>query len=73
VKPSWKYRRILIYATFILGTSMIVWGAVQFANDARVLSELVIAGTALITTILTSYILGAVWDDRQPRDGGEQS
>jgi hypothetical protein len=74
VRPSWKYRRFLIFATFLLGVGMIVWGGIQFASNAQVLDQLVIGGCSLISIILTAYIGFASYEDvkiSQGESGGD--
>jgi len=64
-KPSWKNRRRYIFASFIIGSFMLIGStvAVLFTGGVDV-SDLVTGGVALITLILTSYIFGAVWEDK---------
>ena len=64
-KPSWKNRRRYILASFVIGGIMLVGStmAVLSGNMSDV-SDLVTGGVALITLILTSYIFGAVWEDK---------
>lgn len=62
-RPSWKYRRRLIFGSFYLAVFMIVFAAGTFFFDARVSSELVIGGVSLISIILTAYIAGATIED----------
>jgi hypothetical protein len=61
--PSWKHRRRLIYASYILGAAMVVFGAVTFYSDTQVGAQLVIGGVALITVILTAYTGFAAYED----------
>lgn len=65
MKPSWKIRRRYIFAAFAIGATMLVGSvaAVLLNNDSAT-SDLITGGVALITLILTSYIFGAVWEDR---------
>jgi hypothetical protein len=71
--PSWKHRRRLIYASFFIGAFMIGFGAVTYATDAQVSSQLVIGGVGLITVILTAYTGFAAYEDtklwKQEDDG----
>jgi hypothetical protein len=62
--PSWKHRRRLIYASYVLGAGMIVFGAMTYLTDTQVGSQLVIGGVSLITIILTAYTGFAAWEDR---------
>jgi hypothetical protein len=61
--PSWKHRRRLIYASYVLGAGMIIFGAITYATDTQVGSQLVIGGVGLITVILTAYTGFAAWED----------
>jgi len=70
--PNWRHRRRLIYATVALAMGMIVFGAFVW-RDGMVASELVRSGTALLTVILTSYVFGAVLDDRYQKADREPS
>jgi len=70
--PNWRHRRRLIYATVGLAAGMIVFGAFVW-RDGMVASELVRSGTALLTVILTSYVFGAVLDDKYQRADDERS
>ncbi len=68
MKPSWKIRRRYIFAAFSLGAVMLIAGsaAVLLNNDSAT-SDLITGGVALVTLVLTSYIFGAVWEDRKRR------
>jgi hypothetical protein len=68
--PNWRHRRRLIYATVALSFGMVLFGAFVW-RDGMVASELVRSGTALLTVILTSYVFGAVLDDKWQRDDDE--
>lgn len=61
--PSWKHRRRLIYASYILGAGMIIFGAITYLTDTQVGSQLVIGGVGLITIILTAYTGFAAYED----------
>lgn len=55
---------------------MIVFAAATYALDTNTGSQLIIAGTSIITLILSSYILAATWEDtslRKNRDGGDSA
>jgi hypothetical protein len=62
-RPSWKFRRKLIFGSFYLAVFMILFAAGTFFVDSRVSSELVIGGVSLISIILTAYIAGATIED----------
>jgi hypothetical protein len=61
--PSWKHRRRLIYASYVLGASMVIFGAVTYLTDTQVGSQMVIGGVGLITVILTAYTGFAAYED----------
>jgi len=61
--PSWKHRRRFIYMTFVLGVSMILFGALTYTTDTQVASQLVIGGVALISIIVTAYTGFAAFED----------
>jgi hypothetical protein len=61
--PSWKHRRRLIYASYLLGAGMIIFGAATYLTDTQVGSQLVIGGVALISIILTAYTGFAAYED----------
>ena len=71
--PSWKHRRTLIYAAFLIGAFMIGFGAVNYATDTQVGSQLVIGGVGLITVIITAYTGFAAYEDTKlwKKDDGE--
>lgn len=61
--PSWKHRRRLIYASYLLGAAMVIFGAVTYSTDTQVGSQLVIGGVGLISVILTAYTGFAAYED----------
>lgn len=64
-KTTWKIRRRYILAAFCIGAVMLLTSSVAVLAGTGVdVSDLVTGGVALITLILTSYIFGAVWDDK---------
>ena len=64
-KPSWKNRRRYIFASFVIGAFMLLSGSIAvLAGTMTDISDLVTGGVALISLILTSYIFGAVWEDK---------
>ena len=69
-KPSWRNRRRYILASFVIGAVMLIGSTIATltGNGANV-SDLVTGGVALITLILTSYIFGAVWEDKSLHKG----
>ena len=75
--PSWKHRRRLIYSSYVLGTLMVVFGALTHESDTQIGSQLVIGGVGLITVILTAYTGFAAYQDtrlwKQNGDGTDES
>ena len=64
-KPSWKNRRRYILVSFSIGAIMLLGSTiVVLAGNGSDVSDLVTGGVALITLILTSYIFGAVWENK---------
>lgn len=63
-KPSWKIRRRYIFAAFALGVVMLIAAIAAVWGDRAGAGDLVTGGVGLITLILTSYIFGAVWEDK---------
>ena len=69
-KPSWKNRRRYILASFIIGGFMLIGSTLAaLTGNMTDVSDLVTGGVALITLILTSYIFGAVWEDKTLHKG----
>ena len=69
-KPSWKNRRRYILASFIIGAVMLLGATVAaLTGNMTDISDLVTGGVAMITLILTSYIFGAVWEDKSLHKG----
>lgn len=73
-KPSWKNRRRYVLASFIIGAVMLLGSTVATLTGMSVgVGDLVTGGVALISLILTSYIFGAVWEDKTMHSGGKNS
>jgi len=62
--PLWKHRRRLIYSTFGLCLTMIIFGMVTYRSDTNVARELIVGAVTLLTIILTSYTAFATLDDK---------
>jgi hypothetical protein len=62
--PSWKHRRRLIYASYVIGAGMIIFGAFIYYSDTQVASQMIIGGVSLISIILTAYTAFATMDDK---------
>ena len=51
--------------SFVIGAIMLLGSTVSaLSGNGSDVSDLVTGGVALITLILTSYIFGAVWEDK---------
>lgn len=73
-KPSWKNRRRYIFASFIIGAAMLIASTiVALSGNGSDVSDLVTGGVALISLILTSYIFGAVWEDKSLHNSKEEN
>ena len=60
----WKHRRRLIYSTFVLCLTMIIFGMVTYRTDTSVARELIVGAVSLLTIILTAYTAFATLDDK---------
>jgi hypothetical protein len=73
-KPSWKNRRRYILASFVIGSFMLIGSTIAaLSGNMSDISDLVTGGVALITLILTSYIFGAVWEDKSLHNSKEEN
>ena len=73
-KPSWKNRRRYILVSFVIGAIMLLGSTVSaLTGNGSDVSDLVTGGVALITLILTSYIFGAVWEDKSLHNSKEEN
>jgi hypothetical protein len=62
--PSWKHRRRLIYATYVLAVGMIVFAMATYRSDTSVASQALVGAVSLISIILTAYTAFATLDDK---------
>jgi len=62
--PSWKHRRRLIYATYVLAVMMIAFAMAVYRSDTSVASQLIVGAVSLISIILTAYTAFATLDDK---------
>lgn len=62
--PSWRHRRRLIYASYVLGATMIMFAAFTYRSDTQVATQLIVGGVALISIVLTAYTAFATFDDK---------
>lgn len=73
-KPSWKNRRRYILVSFVIGAFMLITSAIAtLAGTGVDVGDLVTGGVALISLILTSYIFGAVWEDKSLHNPKEEN
>ena len=62
--PNWTHRRRLIYSTFGLCVTMIIFGMVTYRSDTNVARELIVGAVTLLTIILSAYTAFATLDDK---------
>tara|TARA_R110000772_G_scaffold142804_1_gene252446 strand:- start:433 stop:744 length:312 start_codon:yes stop_codon:yes gene_type:complete len=62
-KPSWKFRRKLIFGAYRLSFIMIIFGGATFFFDTQVSSNLITGGVALMGIIIGAYVAGAAYED----------
>ena len=62
-KPSWKFRRKLIFGAYRLSFLMIIFGGATFFTDSQVSSNLIMGGVALMSIIIGAYVAGAAYED----------
>ena len=73
-KPSWKHRRRYIFGSFVIGAIMLIGSTiVSLGGNGSDVGDLVTGGVALISLILTSYIFGAVWEDKSLHNTKEEN
>jgi len=60
----WKHRRRLIYSTYVLCVTMIIFGMLTYQTDTAVARELIVGAVSLLTIILTAYTAFATLDDK---------
>jgi len=60
----WKHRRRLIYSTFVLCLTMIIFGMATYRSDTNVARELIVGAVSLLTIIITAYTGFATIDDK---------
>jgi hypothetical protein len=61
--PSWRYRRRLIHGAYVLGFSMVVFGAFTVFTTSQIGVEMIIGGVSLIAIIVTAYTTSATYED----------
>jgi hypothetical protein len=62
--PPWKHRRRLVYASWTLGTLMVVAGGGTFLLDMYGVGvALITGGVSLISIVLTAYVGSATFED----------
>ena len=62
-KPSWKFRRKLIFGAYRLAFAMIIFGAITFLWDTSVSNNLITGGVALMSIIIGAYVAGSSYED----------
>lgn len=66
---SWRHRRRIIHASLIYCAGVVVW-IIARGRESPMESQIAIALIGLATTIIVTYALGAVWDDKNARKTG---
>jgi hypothetical protein len=62
--PPWKHRRRLVYASWTLGTLMVLAGGGMFLLDMYGVGvALITGGVSLISIVLTAYVGAATVED----------
>jgi hypothetical protein len=62
--PPWKHRRRLVYASWVLGTLMVLAGGGMFLLDMYGVGvALITGGVSLISIVLTAYVGAATVED----------
>jgi hypothetical protein len=64
---SWRHRRRIIYGTLIY-CAVLIPGLTVWRPDAPLVAQVVMALIGLATTVITVYVLGAAWDDKNARN-----
>jgi disulfide bond formation protein DsbB len=62
--PLWKHRRRLIYSTYVLCVTMVLFGMATYRTDTQVARELIVVAGSLLGIILTAYTAFATLDDK---------
>jgi hypothetical protein len=67
---EWKRRRRIIYATlmFCAFAAGVLLGAAVDGRDTSYLHAITYCVFGLATSVIGSYVFGAVWDDKNARD-----
>jgi hypothetical protein len=63
---SWRHRRRIIYGTLIY-CGVAVPALTVWRPEAPLVAQVVMALIGLATTVITVYVLGAAWDDKNAR------
>lgn len=68
---SWKLRRRVVFGTLFycaaMVTYLVIWG-----KDTSLNAQIGVALIGLAVMVIGSYVFGAVWDDKNIRNGGRQ-
>lgn len=62
--PNWTHRRRLIYSTYVLCVTMVLFGMLTYRSDTNVAREMIVGAVSLMTIILTAYTAFATLDDK---------
>lgn len=63
MRPSWRIRRRIIFATLIFCAAEIIYLTI-WGKDTDLASTIVNGVLILAGSVIGSYVFGAVWDDR---------
>ena len=70
IPGSWKFRRRIIHCTLIY-CAVAVPALTVWRPDAPLVAQVVMALIGLATTVIVTYALGAVWDDKNARKASQ--
>lgn len=66
IQYSWKIRRALIFSVTLFSMAVILL-ALLVRPDASASPHAIKWAFGAITTVLTGYVFGAVWDDKRKK------
>lgn len=61
-KPSWKYRRLVVFSTLIFCAGLIIYMA-GWGEDTRLNETIVYGAFGMGMTVILTYVFGAVVED----------
>ncbi len=66
-KDPWKYRRRFM-TSICAFCAISIWAVILMGTDAKVAEVTITMAFGILGTSLTSYVFGAVWDDKGKSD-----